>query len=110
MSNALCFLCISCNTISLTSLCLTFIFCPTLILVSYLYTCLRLDDKSRKVIAKWDTRATKIYTKICVEEVNARNNSRHFLNAEGYANLIRKFKEQTGRMYTRYQMKIGGTL
>jgi hypothetical protein len=58
-------------------------------------------DKSRKVIAKWDTRATKIYTEICVEEVNACNMPQHFLNAEGYANLIRKFKEQSGRTYTR---------
>jgi hypothetical protein len=62
-------------------------------------------DKSGKVIAKWDSRATKIYTEICVEEVNARNRPQHFLNAEGYANLIRKFKEHTGRTYTRDQMK-----
>jgi hypothetical protein len=62
-------------------------------------------DKSGKVIAKWDTRTTKIYIEICVEEVNARNRSQHFLNAEGYANLIRKFKERTGRMYTRDKMK-----
>jgi hypothetical protein len=62
-------------------------------------------DKSRKVIAKWDTRATKIYTEICVEEVNACNRPQHFLNAEGYANLIRKFKEQSRRTYTMDQMK-----
>jgi hypothetical protein len=62
-------------------------------------------DKSGKVIAKWDSRATKIYTEICVEEVNARNKPQQFLNAEGYANLIRKFKERTGRTYTRDQMK-----
>jgi hypothetical protein len=58
-------------------------------------------DKSKKVIAKWDTRASKIYTKNYVEEVNACNRPQHSLNAEGYANLIRKFKEHTSRMYIR---------
>jgi hypothetical protein len=29
-------------------------------------------EKSSKVIAKWDSRATKIYTEICVEEVESR--------------------------------------
>jgi hypothetical protein len=53
-------------------------------------------DKSGKVIAKWDTRASKIYIEICVEEVNARNMPQHFINAEGYANHIRKFKERIG--------------
>jgi hypothetical protein len=62
-------------------------------------------EKSGKVIAKWDTRATKIYTEICVEVVNAHNRPQHFLNAEVYANLIRKFKECTGRTYTRDQME-----
>jgi hypothetical protein len=61
--------------------------------------------KSGKVIAKWDTRATKIYTKICVEEVNAGNKPHNFLDAKGYADLIRKFKERIGRTYTWDQMK-----
>jgi hypothetical protein len=50
-------------------------------------------EKSGKVKAKWDIRATKIYNEICVEKVNARNRPHHFFNAKGYANLIRKFKE-----------------
>jgi hypothetical protein len=62
-------------------------------------------DKSGKDIAKWYTRATKIYTELCVKEVNACNRTHHFLNAEGYANLISMFKEQTGRTYTRDQIK-----
>jgi hypothetical protein len=61
--------------------------------------------KSGKVIAKWDTRATKIYIKMFVEEVNVGNRPHHFLNAKGYANIVRKFKERTGRTYTRDQMK-----
>lgn len=62
-------------------------------------------DESGKVIANWDAAAARIYNEICVEEVNAHNRSQHFLNAEGYANLIMKFKERTGRTYTRDQMK-----
>lgn len=53
-------------------------------------------EKSRKVIAKWDMRAAKIYNEIHVEEVNAHNRPQHFLNVEGYSNLITKFKECTG--------------
>jgi hypothetical protein len=52
-------------------------------------------DKSGKVIAKWDSRAAKIYSEICVEEVNAHNRPTHFLNVERCANLIRKFNEHT---------------
>jgi hypothetical protein len=40
-------------------------------------------EKSGKAIAKWDTRASKIYIEICVEEANARNRSQHFLNTKG---------------------------
>jgi Cys-tRNA synthase (O-phospho-L-seryl-tRNA:Cys-tRNA synthase) len=58
-------------------------------------------EKCGKLIAKWDTRVAKIYNEICVEEVNASNMPQHYLNAEGYANMIRMFKERTGRTYTR---------
>jgi bisphosphoglycerate-dependent phosphoglycerate mutase len=61
--------------------------------------------KSGKVITKWDTRATKVYIEVCVEKVNIGNKKHNFINEKGYANLIRKFKEHTGRMYTREQMK-----
>jgi hypothetical protein len=56
-------------------------------------------DKSGKVITKWDTRGAKIYTEICVKDVNVRNRPHHFLNAEGYANLIREFKERTRHVH-----------
>jgi hypothetical protein len=40
-----------------------------------------------------------------VEQVLANNRPQGCLNIKGYANLVTKFNEQTGRNYTRVQMK-----
>jgi hypothetical protein len=61
--------------------------------------------KIRKPNAQWDPTAAKIFNDICVEQVLAKNRPQGCLNIKGYANLVTKFNEQTGRNYTRVQMK-----
>lgn len=61
--------------------------------------------KIRKPNAQWDPTAAKIFNDICVEQVLANNRPQGCLNIKGYANLVTKFNEQTGRNYTRVQMK-----
>jgi hypothetical protein len=47
----------------------------------------------------------KIFCKICVEEIEACNRPHGTLTAKRYTNLVEKFVEQTGRPYTRKQLK-----
>ncbi|KAK8459232.1 hypothetical protein SEVIR_2G107801v4 [Setaria viridis] len=47
----------------------------------------------------------KMFNEICAEEVLAHNRPQQCLNSVGYANLVRKFEERTGRPYTQEQMK-----
>lgn len=61
--------------------------------------------KIRKPNAQWDPTAAKIFNDICVEQVLANNRPQGCLNIKGYTNLVTKFNEQTGRNYTRVQMK-----
>lgn len=61
--------------------------------------------KIRKPNTQWDPTAAKIFNDICVEQVLANNRPQGCLNIKGYANLVTKFNEQTGRNYTRVQMK-----
>ncbi|KAK8459787.1 hypothetical protein SEVIR_2G213266v4 [Setaria viridis] len=62
-------------------------------------------EKSSKLVAKWDSFAAKAFNDICVEEVLAFNRLQQYLNAVGYANLVRKFYERTKRPYNEGQMK-----
>jgi hypothetical protein len=61
--------------------------------------------KITKPNAQWNPIAAKIFNDICVEQVLANNRPQSCLNIKGYANLVTKFNEQTGRNYTRVQMK-----
>jgi hypothetical protein len=61
--------------------------------------------KIRKPNAQWDPTAAKIFNGICVEQVLSNNRPQGCLNIKGYTNLVTKFNEQTGRNYTRVQMK-----
>ena len=64
-------------------------------------------DKAKPVKATWDPKAHAVFLDVCIEEVQARNRQpgQSFLNAIGYANLVRKFNERTSRNYERKQFK-----
>jgi hypothetical protein len=61
--------------------------------------------KNWKPNAQWDLSAARIFNEICVEQVLANNRPQGCLNKKGYANLVAKFNERTGRNYTHLQMK-----
>ncbi|KAG2628484.1 hypothetical protein PVAP13_3KG388300 [Panicum virgatum] len=62
-------------------------------------------EKATKAPARWDAFATKVFNEICVEEVLAHNRPQHCLNFVGYANLVKKFFDQTKRPYSQDKMK-----
>jgi hypothetical protein len=64
-------------------------------------------SKTRKVNASWDANASRIFNEICVEQVLVNNRPQGCLNTKGYAILVAQFNEQTGRNYSRVQMKNG---
>jgi hypothetical protein len=57
------------------------------------------------IIAYWDVAVTDFFCKICVQEIEAGNRPHGSLSAKGYANLVEKFADQTGRPYTQKQHK-----
>jgi hypothetical protein len=60
------------------------------------------------IIVDWDVTVTEIFCKICFQEIEAGNRPHGTLTAKGYANLVHKFVEQTGRPYSQKQLKIIG--
>ena len=52
-------------------------------------------------MAYWCDENTKIVCEIFAEEVEIGNRSNTHLNKAGYKNIIQKFKERTGIVYTR---------
>ena len=62
-------------------------------------------EKKKKVVAKWDAIAHRAWIDIVLEEIAAHNRPQGLLNSVGYANLVYKFEERTGRSYDRIQMK-----
>ena len=55
--------------------------------------------------AVWDVDAGRIFCEICAKEANDGNRPTKSLNQTGYKNLIEEFHKQTGRLYTKKQMK-----
>ncbi|WVZ98007.1 hypothetical protein U9M48_043500 [Paspalum notatum var. saurae] len=62
-------------------------------------------SNKKKITAKWDVSANRTLIDIILEEISAQNRPQGVLNSKGYANLVRKFEERTGRPYTRSQHK-----
>ncbi|GJN36597.1 hypothetical protein PR202_gb25473 [Eleusine coracana subsp. coracana] len=56
-------------------------------------------------VANWCDNNLRILCEICAQEVGLGNRSSTHLNKTGYKNLINKFKERTGLLYTRRQFK-----
>jgi hypothetical protein len=57
------------------------------------------------IIVDWDATVTKIFCKICFQEIAAGNRPHGTLTAKGYANLVHTFVEQIGRPYSQKQLK-----
>lgn len=56
-------------------------------------------------VADWSERNLRILCEICADEVRLGNRANTHLNKTGYRNLIKRFKERTGLLYTRVQFK-----
>lgn len=59
----------------------------------------------KKLTARWDAIAHRAWIDIVLEEISAQNRPQGILNNKGYANLVSKFEERTGRAYSRGQHK-----
>lgn len=59
----------------------------------------------KKVTAKWDAIAHRAWIEIVLEEISAQNRPQGVLNSKGYANLVSKFEQRTGRPCSRAQHK-----
>ena len=58
-----------------------------------------------KKSAVWNESLVDIFCDLCMKEVDKDNRPTTHLNIEGYNNLISNFTKETGRNYTKKQMK-----
>ena len=63
------------------------------------------EGEDNFVKANWTNEKHLIWLHICLDEARNGNKPAATLNAHGYANLISKFEEKTGCVYTRSQFK-----
>ncbi|XP_020597496.1 L10-interacting MYB domain-containing protein-like [Phalaenopsis equestris] len=66
-----------------------------------------MDSKPKEVVthALWEKDTKMIFCDLCLKEIERGNRPTTHFNKEGWQNIIKKFKECTGREYDRLQMK-----
>lgn len=58
-----------------------------------------------KASAVWSEQLVQIFCDLCMKEVDNNNRPNTHLSKEGYENVIRNFEKETGKIYTKKQMK-----
>ena len=66
---------------------------------------MRCSEGEGKDKAKWNNNKIEIFLKLCVVEINARNNLGAHFSREGWKNLQQKFQEKTGYSYDKTKLK-----
>ncbi|KAL6193672.1 hypothetical protein ACLB2K_034756 [Fragaria x ananassa] len=56
-------------------------------------------------MAVWNERLLEVFYDLCIKEVDKNNRPHTHFNAEGWTNIINGFEQETGKSYTKKQLK-----
>lgn len=56
-------------------------------------------------MAVWNERLLEVFCDLCIKEVDKNNRPHTHFNAEGWTNIINGFEQETGKSYTKKQLK-----
>ncbi|KAL6130408.1 hypothetical protein ACLB2K_068787 [Fragaria x ananassa] len=64
-----------------------------------------LEEDQESEMAVWNERLLEVFCDLCIKEVDKNNRPHTHFNAEGWTNIINGFEQETGKSYTKKQLK-----